>query len=283
MTTTPKGQIPPESPKFIEVPQTRQPQSIYRPWVKGVLPVPRQIFRRSDPRDKTSQEYLSAVTPDPKYSRAEQAKRVADSQPGAVDFSTWKSRQSAARRRNLREGLVELHHRKQKIDRSKFESRARKQAESLQLSTAPEREDERLTNPTVHTAQLLSRRGPLPDPNRAERVERMKANVKYMQERKMNERRAMLHTLYMNARNYIVQPAQLNEVIDRVFDDPKFENANTRGENVWHMGPPEEVRELLHLANQGWRSRGGDKARWAKELMEKRLDKIGEELTGGKL
>lgn len=283
-TTTPKGQIPPESPKFIEIPKSRQPRSIYRPWVKGVLPVPRKIFRRSDSKDKTSQEYLTAVTPEPKNSRVEQINFVAYSQPNAMDSATWKIRQSAARRRNLRESLVELHQRKKYIDHSKAESRARKQAESLRLATAPEREDERLTNPTVHRALLPLRRGPLPDPHRAARLKRMRANVETMQREKMEQRRAMLHTLYMNARNFIVRPDQLDEVIERVFEDPNlFLNDEGRGENVWHLGYPETSLTLLQMAGRGRRLKASVRVVQVEDLTKKRLDRIGEELTGGKL
>lgn len=282
-TATPKGQIPPESPKYIEIPKSLQPQAVYRPWVKGVLPVPRKIFRRSDSKDKTSQEYLSAVTPDPKYLRVEQASSIAGSQPLA-GIAAWKSQQSATRRRNLRESLVELHKRKQRIDRSKAESRARKQEESLQLATAPEREDERLTNPTVHTALLPLRRGPLPDPFREARVEKMRANVEHMQREKAEERRNMLHTLYMNAREFIVRPEQLDLAIDRAFDGPDlFLNDDTRGENIWHTGAPETAHTLLHLSGHGRHQRGGDRVKWSRDLLEKRLDRIGAELTGGKL
>lgn len=282
--TTPKGQIPPESPKFIQIPKSRQPRSIYRPWVKGVLPVPRKIFRRSDSKDKTSQEYLTAVTPEPKNSRAEQINSVADSQPRAMDSATWKIRQSAARRRNLRESLVELHQRKKHIDRSKAESRARKQAESLQLATAPEREDERLTNPTVHTALLPLCRRPLPDPHRTARLRRMQDNVQTMQREKMLQRRAMLHTLYMNARNFITRPDQLDNVIDRVFESPEiFLNDYGRGENVWHLGFPESSLTMLQMAGRERRHKGGDRAIRVEDMTKKRLDRIGEELTGGKL
>lgn len=283
-TKTPKGQIPPESPRYIEIPKSLQPQSIYRPWVKGVLPVPRKIFRRSDPKDKTSKEYLSAVTPDPKSPRAEQTNSVANSQLDALYTTTWKSQQSAARRRNLREGLVELHQRKQQIDRSKAHRRARKQAESFQLANAPEREDERLTNPTVHTALLLSHRRLLPDPNRAQRLKKMRANVESMERKKLEERRLMLHTLYMNAHNFIVRPAQLDQAIDLAFDDPKqFLSDDLQGENIWHMGPPETIQQLLRLSNRAWKSAAVDRFGRLKDLTERRLDSIGEELTGGKM
>ncbi|MCJ1466879.1 hypothetical protein MMC07_005501 [Pseudocyphellaria aurata] len=276
--TTPKGQIPPESPRFVEVPKGLQPQSIHRPWVKGILPVPRKIFRASDRKHKASEEYLSAVTPEPKIRRAESPNSVGG------DKAVWKSEQSALRRRNLREGLIELHERKQMVDHSKTRSRARKQAESLRLATAPQREDERLTNPTVHTALLPSRGKGLPDPNRESRLEQMRINVDSMQKKKSEQRRQMLHTLYMNARDFIVRPAQLDAAIDRIFDNPDaFMTDRMRGENVWHLGAPETMEELLHQSGLAPRARSPNLADYRKELMEERLNKIGEELTGGKL
>lgn len=235
-------------------------------------------------KHKISQEYLSAVTPEPKYSRNEHADFVADSQSRALNKYTWNSQQSASRKRNLREGLVELQHRKHHIDRSLAERRERKMAESLQLATAPEREDERLTNPTVHTALLPSRGGPLQDLNREKRLKRMRANVETMQRRKAEQRRAWLHTLYMNARDFIVRPAQLDEAVDRAFDDPnQFLSDETQGENVWHLGAPETVQDLLRVSQRNSGKKNTTRAQWVKDLTEKRLDTIGEELTGGKL
>lgn len=164
------------------------------------------------------------------------------------------------------------------------ESRARKQEESLQLATAPEREDERLTNATVHTALLPLRRGPIPDLFREARLEKMRANVEHMQRKNAEERRAMLHTLYINAREFIVRPEQLDLAIDRAFDGPDlFLNDDTRGENVWHTGRPETAQALLYYAGHGRNPRAGDRFKWGRDLLEKRLDKIGAELTGGKM
>lgn len=157
-------------------------------------------------------------------------------------------------------------------------------AESLQLATAPEREDERLTNPRVHTALLPSRGRPLQDLNREKRLIRMRANVETMQRRKEEQRRAMLHTLYMNARDFIVRPAQLDEAVNRAFDDPnQFLNDETLGENVWHLGAPETVLELLRMSRPSTFRRSTYRAQLVKDLIKTRLDKIGEELTGGKL
>ena len=179
--------------------------------------------------------------------------------------------------------MVELHQRKQRIDRSKAEQRTRKQAESFQLANAPEREDERLTNPTVHTALLLSHRGLLPDPNREQRLKKMRSNVESMQRKKLEERRLMLHTLYMNAHDFIVRPAQLDHAINVAFDDTKqFVSDEIRGENIWHLGPPETIQQLLRMSNLQWKSAAVDRYSRLKELTEKRLDNIGEELTGGK-
>lgn len=112
----------------------------------------------------------------------------------------------------------------------------------------------------------------------------MRNNVQSMQKKKSEQRRAMLHTLYMNARQFIVRPAQLDAVIDRIFDNPDaFITDRTRGENVWHLGAPETVQELLNMSGQAPRPKASSLTDHKKQLVEKRLDRIGEELTGGKI
>ncbi len=284
ITFTPKGQIPPESPRYIAIPQSRQIEAIHRPWIKGVLPIPRKIFPRDSKKDKSSPQYIDATAPLP---RSPMKKLPND--PAVADYVQYKAKQAMARRRNLRESLVELRNRKQLLDHEMATRSAAKLARNHKLLYAPQRDDERFTATSTPQAMQPSVYGGLPDPDREVRVAEMRQRTQAKEAAKREERRNMLHTLYMNARDFITTPAELDRLVDHVFDDEdQFTTGNTRGENIWNFGYPETVETLL--GNQHGGANGGANGGKAVERSEgygpatrKRLDRIGEELTGGKM
>lgn len=98
-----------------------------------------------------------------------------------------------------------------------------------------------------------------------------------------DDRRYMLHTLYMNAASFITTAAELNAVVDEVFDNKDiFTNDSVRGENIWNLGEPETVQELLDDLDAKGRKTPNSTGS-SPSLGEQRLDRIAEELTGGKL
>ena len=273
--TPPTPKIPPESPKFIEIPQLPQRQGFGKRPVKGVLPVPRQIFPKKGP-DKTSTDYLANVTPDPTV-----VKDFSSADPSTVNFVQWKARSAATRRTNLREGLVELKYRKEKIDRQVAARSAYKRAEHDRAIHQPEREDERLTNPSIIQAMTPGYLANPADPHREERLARQKARVEHKQMVEREERRNALHSLYMNARTFIVTEDAWKSKVDQVFDDEWFKRNPDR--SIWDKEQfPDTVYKLLDEANQG-----GSKALQHNEgyahITRKRVQRIAEELTGGKM
>lgn len=283
-TTSPSlASIPPESPKFIEIPRAVQPHQPFPVHMKGVLPVPRPIFRprpRPQDLDKASPVYLANVTPEPIVDKTTIA---ADSTTAC--FVSWKARQAEARRRNLREGLVELDHRKQKTDRFLQARSSRNMAIRTQALEAPERDDERLTNPSVLQSARPTKHQVLPDPNRETRLAQKRANVAAMEVMRQEERRSKLHTLYVNAGDFITTGKQLDNAIDRVFDNQdQFTTDQKLGLNVWNLGFPETVQQLLGVANKDpRRQKAVDSAEGNSLITEKRMKRIAEELTGGKM
>ncbi|KAA6410120.1 MAG: hypothetical protein FRX48_05539 [Lasallia pustulata] len=269
--------IPPESPKFIEVPRTLQPQALVKPRIKGILPVPREIFPPGS-RDKTSPEYLAAVTPE-----STTEKDLSSQDSSTVEYVTWKARQAANRRRNLREGLIELRHRKRVSDRRIAARSAYRRAEHERLIRQPEREDERLTNPTVTQALRPPKTQLLPDPDHEARMAEKRARVAEKEAEKVEERRNMLHSLYMNARTFITSEAQLNSEVDKVFDDlDLWTTAEVRGQNVWNLGPPETVQQMLGRVNRTGKNAVDYNQGYA-PITAQRERRIAEELTGGKM
>ncbi|KAI9879581.1 MAG: hypothetical protein M1830_008031 [Pleopsidium flavum] len=283
--SSPTLKIGPESPKFIEVPQPLQPRSPPKRRIKGILPVPRNLFPRRG-ADKTSPEYLAAATPEP--SSTKDASILGRQPTEAADFIVWKERMAAIRRRNLREGLVELQHRKQRTDRQVAGRSAYKRAEHERLVHREKRDDERLTDPTITDSMKNFQKGIVPDPDRLARIEQKRAMVQAKESAKQEERRDALHTLYMNAGTFITTEDQLQMAIDRAFTtEPNSAwynsaSSTTEAESVWNLGLPETVQQMLGKAN-----RTGNKAMEYNEGFAKvtgeRIRRIAEELTGGKM
>ena len=134
------------------------------------------------------------------------------------------------------------------------------------------REDERLTLPTILSAQLPSQIR-ITDPDRAARIAQKRANTAAHEARRIENRRDDLHTLYMNAGDFITDRARANALVDSAFDDlTQFQNDDSQGENLWHTGYPKTVAERL---------RGGLLTN--EEIQEERMRRIAETLTGGKM
>jgi hypothetical protein len=123
------------------------------------------------------------------------------------------------------------------------------------------------------------KQGIIPDPNREERLALSKARLEAKQAQKEAERQEHLHSLYMNARTFITTEEQLAAEIDRVFPDGEnvaWRNDHQPGENIWNLGNPPTVNSLA-----GRTRRAGESMRW--DIVQERVKKLGEEITGGKI
>lgn len=158
-------------------------------------------------------------------------------------------------------------------------------AERNRALEAPEREDERLTNPSVLHNAKPTKHQILPDPDREARLAQKRANVAAMEAMRQDDRRDLIHTLYVNAGNFITTGKQLDSAIDRVFDNQdQFTTDQRPGLNVWNLGSPETVQQLLGKANKDPRGQKAvDSAEGNTLITEKRMRRIAEELTGGKM
>ncbi|KAL4950427.1 hypothetical protein BDW69DRAFT_57307 [Aspergillus filifer] len=270
-STSSSLRVGPESPNFVDVPRTIQPDLPAKPRVKGTLPVPREIFPRRR-IDKPGKAYIEAVTP-----------VSANQEPIGLDephakYREWKREQADMRRQNLREGLLELHSRKQRTA-SRMEQRSQfKQMLRERVMRQPERDDERLTQPSIPSImQPKSSTGILPDPNRAERVVASKLRLEQKTLEKKLDRRDSLHTLYMNARKFIVNEDQLAAEIEKVFpekDNEAWASDSRQGDNIWNLGFPKGMGRRLAETTSGT-------GRW--DIIQGRVKKLGEEITGGKI
>ncbi|KIA75467.1 hypothetical protein HK57_00051 [Aspergillus ustus] len=263
--------VGPESPNFIEIPQPIQPYQPAKRSVKGVLPVPRELFTRRR-ADKGTEEYVRAATPLPMNS-----KDIDPKEPHA-EYRQWKKEMAEMRRTNLRQGLKALHKRKKQTDWIIEQQSREKQQRRARVLKQGEPEDVLLTRPSVIREMLPQHNPVLPDPDRQQRLALSKGRLEQRSQQKELARRDSLHTLYMNARDFIVNEQQLAAAIDKAFPDginEAWRNDQTNGENIWNLGFPMNVSDAL---TRGTRT---DADRWDK--VQERVKKLGEEITGGKL
>jgi hypothetical protein len=263
--------IGPESPKFIEIPVPPQRQARGSRDIKGILPPPRDVF---DTRglDKTTPDFLAATTPEPKELPETEDDRI-----------IWKRRMAAKRRANLREGILELYERKKRQEVIVAKRSAWKVRDREKRLKAPQREDERLTNPTITAATRTLQSGPVPDPDREARLAEKAERVKAKEALKAAQRKDALHTLYMNAREFITTEEQLDAEIEKIFVPYPFGENNEGKTNIWDAyGAPPTVQDMLSAVNNTQKL-AIDFHRGPGAITGKRMKRIAEELTGGKM
>lgn len=275
--------VGPEHPRYIEIPEPPQQTVPYNPPVKGVLPIPRNVFAGTA-KDLSSDAQIALSTKEPAPGR-----KVAPR-----SRQEWQVKMSELRRQNLREGLKSLKARQQsELQRVSKRSQAT-QAERMERLNRPEREDERLTAPSnsLNLDALFNQ--PIPDPTREERLERKKLNVEAAALRKQEQRLDALHTLYMNAREFIVTPEQLDKAVDQAFgtlENPIRFGSSSMGssesypqsKSIWAVGRPDRVQDMLNRANGVPGSRAMDNAGGSDDISKERIRRIAESLTGGKM
>lgn len=197
---------------------------------------------------------------------------------------------SEMRKQNLREGLKSLKARRQNDLRTNQARSDANKAEREARLLRPEREDERLTAPSNNLdLEALYGKAP-PDPNRQERLERKRLNFEAAALRKQEERMDALHTLYMNARDFIVTPQQLDKAVDDAFgtqENPvKFASMSISdpndGRSIWAQGTPMKISDMLKAANNGPTGKAIDSVP-SSEVNKQRIRRIAEVFTNGKM
>lgn len=93
----------------------------------------------------------------------------------------------------------------------------------------------------------------------------------------------LLHNLYVNAGDFILTDAKVEESLNEAFDSiEQFRSETSAGLNIWNQGYPESTQQLL--AKSGRRIyRGVDTVDANDKLTRERVKRITEELTGGKI
>lgn len=227
-TTLPRAvAVPPESPKFLEVPSYGvRPTKTHQERPKGVLPTPRTIIAKSERKYKGRLSYLRRTTPTP--TRA--AGLAPEGEPRA--FQLWKEEMAEKRRQNLQEGLKSI---QEQLDEETMRTQALKSLRKTLKKEVLRKEasgkirgmDEQLTAASIQSAlrEELFQKGPIPDPNREKRLERMRKNVDEMAKVKKEERKELIQELYFQAGDFIITERQLDRAIEEAFGEDSITEA----------------------------------------------------------
>ncbi|APA08757.1 hypothetical protein SS1G_02534 [Sclerotinia sclerotiorum 1980 UF-70] len=269
-TTASCSAIGPENPRFIEIPTTQQPDARGRRDIKGTLPPPRNLFPNRGP-NKISKKYLDSVTRQP-----------VSPPNNPNDWVAWKHRLASQRRENLKEALVNLHKRKLTQERIVAHKSYKKRMENEKRLKAPQREDERLMNPTITEAMSKLQVGFVPDPERESELAQKALRVQMKEAEREEQRKNALHTLYMKARSFITTEEQLNAKIDEIFTFPFDRNAPDK-RSIWEVSnKPPTVQDMLAGVNNAQKTTV-ETWKHPAVITGDRMQLIAEELTGGKM
>jgi len=272
--------VPPESPRFLQVPDPPQWDDPKKQIRRGHLPIPRAVFHNTKGSRKLTAEYLERTAPVSQAEQRGEAPRSAN--------QAWTRLMAASRREGLAAGLQGLWKRRE-VKKRRESQRAQHNAKINRTAAlhTPERAADVLTRPTVRdsTAKVTA---VAPDPHRFDRAAASAAKTAALTQFKSESRRDALMELYVASANFIVDEAELARTVDELFtDDHLKKKGNTFGlhtpDSIWEAkGPPHTPTSMLIAMTR--------KSNPKLELYRPEMDRaalrqklIAEALTGGKI
>ncbi|KAF3917953.1 hypothetical protein ABW20_dc0110373 [Dactylellina cionopaga] len=234
-SSTPPAAIPssssPYSPHYIDIPFPPQRYPVWQPRAKGKRPVPRNIFPSNGGSKKITPEYLALVSKEP----INRSRPGEDAPATEKAYISWKENMAECRRRNIRDGLLQLHTETQQRSAIIAARSAKKQARRAELLAEEDPEVVQLTTPTIISA--LRTKKTLTDPGREERLAASRERYLQGEHQKVLARQEELHELYIRANEFIFTEAQLDVLINAKF------SALDSAEEM-HAPPPDSTRIL---------------------------------------
>jgi hypothetical protein len=237
--------------------------------------VPRDPFPKREGDRKIRSEYIKAATP---ISKGELS-----GEPPKTEHEARRRAMAAARRNAFSAGIQGLYARKaRRVKRVAARSESRRQA-NLEAAMAPEALDEVLTRSTVRTSTTTDV-GVVPDPLRFEVAEKAAAQHARQLARKAEARRDALAQLYVAAQSFIVDEAELEERVNKIFvADHHQMGGMDRGMSIWDVQrAPVSVGDLRSDL-MGTSTNLLDLKKRSAFKTTQRQKTVAEELTGGKL
>jgi PAS domain-containing protein len=238
--------------------------------------VPRKIFRASDGHLKVQSGYVERIMP---LSAAEKA-----GAPPKSEQEERRRRMAAARRSALAAGLQGLYVRKVARERRLARRAAAHREANLAAATAPERIDDVLTRPSVRLATAEQVAVQL-DPDRFIKADQARKKHAAKLAREAEARGDALAQLYVAAKDFIVDEAELEQRIETLFTaDYHRHGGLNKGISIWDVHhAPISVNELrAELMGQS-SEKILDRHKAPSTRTAERQKTVAEELTGGKL
>ncbi|KAG6015996.1 hypothetical protein E4U43_004395 [Claviceps pusilla] len=267
---------PPESPSYVRLPTPPQSDEAKPTRVRGHLPVPRDVFPRLEGDVKIRSYYIERTAARPTRRR-----------DGNSSVQRWKAALAESRRTNLKDGLDALWTRRLQIDNDRNDRVSRKFQQHNKAGAEPEREDDRLTRPTILHSITDTR--VYPDPNRFSRANESRTKVLVSDNAKREARRDAIMELYISASNFIVHENELRVEIDKLFTEDYFrqqsQETHRQGstENTWGIyGRPPSIGNMMETST-GASTKVMDLDESEFDRSAKRQKRIAEDLTGGKM
>lgn len=207
--------------------------------------------------------------------------------PPKTDLEAWRRRMAQSRREALSAGLKGLYARKSRFDAFRTRKTRDKGDAHRRAATAPDRPDDVLTRPTV-LASVASRVDVGRDAGRFAAARNSQKRTAKLHAGRAEARGDALGELYIAARHFIVDEAELARRVDELFDENYF---TTKGVSdalsIWDTdGPPIKTNAMIdqqgygrdNAATMGYDLYQPDSTKTAKKQKI-----LAEELTGGRL
>ncbi|KAK0730289.1 hypothetical protein B0H67DRAFT_561214 [Lasiosphaeris hirsuta] len=246
------------------------------PPMRGHLPVPRPIFPKREGKTKVKKDYISRTAP---LSAAEQAGK----QPRS-DVDARHRLDAASRRHSLATGLQGLWERKRVKDQKVATRMAAHQAVNRAAAMAPEGLDDVLTRGTVRASTALGT-AVIPDPARFETAEQSRKRHAEIAARKSEARRDALAQLYVAAGEFIVDEAELEAKVDKLFTESShsYQDNVHGGQSIWDSKQKPITVAELKAEIDGMATSAISVMRTSATKATMRQRTLAEELTGGKM
>ncbi|MBE3044374.1 hypothetical protein IMZ48_17765 [Candidatus Bathyarchaeota archaeon] len=272
-STATRSALPPQSPDYIPVPQPPLSSEKKPVRVRGSLPVPRKVFPLPGDSRKVLPDYVAETYP---RSTKPQAPETLDpAHPRA-----WKRLMAENRRTNLKSGLDDLWTRKEMKEKRKSKVGAEKHAAHVEAATRPERVDDFLTRSTVLKGSMVTE--VVADPHRFRKAEHSRTVTARLARERRELRRDALVELYMNARSFMVTEKQLEEEVDKVFNENFWRDPQR--DSAWdEWGPQSGIFDMVGKVVRDSPTNAMEKTTSDYARNMRRQKRTAEELTGGKM
>lgn len=267
--------IPPHSPRYVYVPRPVQDAPHSQTLRQGTLPKPRIPLLRTK---KQLPWHLENTAPAP--TAVPLPKNIPLRDQAHV---TWKIKESNLRRQNFLEGYTTLRKRESGVSGKNPAASKRGIPTARQRIMGREKSYEEMSRPSILSFMIQPGKWRHVKRSQAE-TDAARARYTKMEEEKEYERQLNVHNLYINAKNFIVNTEQLEDSLTKAFDSDFYQYNKEKNYGIWdEEGWPEDTAYLMDRAQNNDAAGAAVSTSGYTEAARRRIMKVTEEMTGGKL